>query len=396
MEVILISTSIVKAETSPQPISKIELTPWDLQLRPLETIQKGLLFHKPEPPQETNSLIQHLKTSLSRTLYFFPPLAGRLSIIEHEDNTGSFSIDCNNTGALFVHAVADSVTIADILEPIYVPSLLYSFFTLNGVKNYEGVSKPVLGVQPPSFNRGFLEGLDCPIRVPFSIPHKQNSLTSAEPLHLRDRVFHFSKEKIGELKSRANAEIETSSISSLQSLLGHIWRSFTRSSDGLHPDQETCINLAVGVRSRLNSIPQQYFGNAAQYAATTSKVSVILEGGLGYAAWEINKMIALQTEETLWNFFESWIRNPMLPTIEKLVKTGTLGISSSPRYDIYGNDFGWGRPIAVRSEVANKSRGKITVFPGAEEGSVDIEACLPLEILQAIASDAEFMNAVSI
>ncbi|KAF5736166.1 hypothetical protein HS088_TW14G00301 [Tripterygium wilfordii] len=438
MEIILISTSTVKVETSPQPISKIELTPWDLRLLPLETIQKGLLFHKPKPPQETNSLIQHLKTSLSRTLCFFPPLAGRLSIIEHEDNTSSFSIDCNNSGVPFVHAVGDGVTIADILEPIYVPSLLYSFFTLNGVKNYEGVSKPVFGVQvtelvdgifigctanhvvadgptfwnffnswaeisrgfnvlskPPSFNREFLDGLDCPIRIPFSIDHKKSYLTSADPLHLRDRVFHFSKEKICELKSRANAEIGTSSISSLQSLLAHIWRSFTRSCDGLHPDQETCIYLAIGARSRVKSIPQQYFGNAVQFEATTSKVSDILERGLGYAAFEMNKMIALHTEEKLWNSFESWIRNPS-PMLEKLDKTGNLGTSSSPRYDVYGNDFGWGRPIAVRSGVANKSRGKITVFPGAEEGSVDIEACLPLEILQAMASDAEFMNAVSI
>lgn len=61
---------------------------------------------------------------------------------------------------------------------------------------------------------------------------------------------------------------------------------------------------------------------------------------------------------------------------------------------MYGNDFGWGRPIAVRSGAANKNSGKVTVFPGVEEGSIDFEVCLVPETLRALADDAEFMEAV--
>ncbi|KAF5752890.1 hypothetical protein HS088_TW01G00808 [Tripterygium wilfordii] len=429
----LISTSTVKAETITEPNRRIELTPWDLQILLMGSIQKGLVFHKPKPAQEENSLINHLKTSFSRTLNFFPPLAGRFSIVEHEDNTRSFYIDCNNAGAYFLHAVADGVTIADILDPIYVPSLVHSFFPLNGVKNYEGVSKPLLGVQvtelvdgifigftinhaaadgttlwnfvnswseisrgfseiskPPSFTRAFP---DHPIRIPLSSLNVNASVTSI--VHFEDRVFHFSKDKIAKLKSRASTEIGATSISSLQALLAHVWRSVIRSRK-LPADLETSLLLAIGGRSRLHQlIPQQYFGNAFQYEGTTLKAGDILECGIGYVACAVNKMITGNAEEEkLLNFLQSWVENPKLLSMEGKY-TDALATSSSPRFNVYGNDFGWGKPIAARSGAANKYRGKLTLLPGAEEGSVDIEASLPLDILEAMGSDMEFMDAVS-
>lgn len=73
-----------------------------------------------------------------------------------------------------------------------------------------------------------------------------------------------------------------------------------------------------------------------------------------------------------------------------------LMTSSSPRFNVYGTDYGWGRPVAVRSGRGSKRDGKTTVFQGAEEGSIDIEACLSPETLEAMMEDAEFMDAVTI
>lgn len=64
------------------------------------------------------------------------------------------------------------------------------------------------------------------------------------------------------------------------------------------------------------------------------------------------------------------------------MKNNACFASSSPRFNFYGNDFGWGRPMAVRSGPANKVDGKITLFAGVEEGSVDVEACFLPETLQ--------------
>ena len=71
-----ISTSTIRAAASPnESTRRIELTPWDLQLFLVDPIQKGLLFFKPTPSQEKEikggSGIDHLKTSLSRTLDIF-------------------------------------------------------------------------------------------------------------------------------------------------------------------------------------------------------------------------------------------------------------------------------------------------------------------------------------
>lgn len=49
----------------------------------------------------------------------------------------------------------------------------------------------------------------------------------------------------------------------------------------------------------------------------------------------------------------------------------------------------------MRSGAANKMNGKIALFPGAEEGSIDFEVCLLPETLHAMAEDAEFMEAVA-
>ena len=129
-----ISTSTIQAAASPKELTRrIDLTPWNLQLLLVDHIQKGLLFFKPTPSQEkelqASSVIDHLKNSLSRTLDIFYPLAGHLVMVENDDDkTTSFFVDSNNLGAQFVHAVADDVTVADILDPIYVPDIVNSSF----------------------------------------------------------------------------------------------------------------------------------------------------------------------------------------------------------------------------------------------------------------------------
>ncbi|KAL6273691.1 hypothetical protein ACE6H2_024383 [Prunus campanulata] len=376
----------------------IELTPWDLKLSPLDYIQKGLLFRKSVESEQSNSLILHLKATLSQTLNIFYLLAGTLA------------------------AAADG-----ILDPVYIPDdIVSSLFSMNGVLNYEGVPKPLLAVQvtelidgifigctmnhcvvdgssfwhffntwseisrsgsdeifqpPPVFDRQFLDGVvDLPIHIPFSdskIPDKLNPPIS---LNYLQRVFHFSKEKTAQLKSKANAEMGTHNISSLQALMAHLWRAVTRASH-LNLDQEIIYKIAVGLRQKLKPpLPKEYLGNALQGVHVKSIAGELLQHELGWAALHINKTIASLTAEQVMKVLEDWAKP----------------YRSSPRFNVYGNDFGWGRPVAVRSGSANKMNGKLTehVFPGAEEGSIDFEVCLLPETLHAMAEDAEFVEAV--
>lgn len=302
----VMSRSNIQAETAKAEgeAEKLELTPWDLQLLLVDPIQKGLLYNH-NPTSNRNSLIQHLKASLSTTLHFFPPLAGRL-IIVHDDNnnstttTSSVSILCNNSGAVFVHAVADDLSVGDILRPLYTPRIVHSFFPLNGVRNYQGTSQPLLAVQvtelldgvfvgctinhvvadgtsfwhffnswseisrgsgrlslsrPPMFQRWFLDGIiDCPVRIKKLQldDHETRNLDVISHGQQEERVFHFSKHKVAELKAKANAMVAGAGsnnnkmkISSLQALLTHLWRSIVRN-QGIEGEEEVKYRLLIG------------------------------------------------------------------------------------------------------------------------------------------------------
>ncbi|MED6173278.1 hypothetical protein PIB30_057845 [Stylosanthes scabra] len=157
----VISTSTIHAANKDSPMvdQEIPLTPWDLQFLLFDPIQNGLLFrYNKLITTPMTSIIQHLKHSLSSTLSFFPPLTGRLSITEHEDNTSSVSVTCNNSGALFVHAVADNYSVNHIVNSVYTPSFVHSFFPLNGVRDYEGTTMPLLAVQVTELNDGYFLG----------------------------------------------------------------------------------------------------------------------------------------------------------------------------------------------------------------------------------------------
>ncbi|XP_061363622.1 protein ENHANCED PSEUDOMONAS SUSCEPTIBILITY 1-like [Gastrolobium bilobum] len=436
----VISTSTIQAPShnNGDSTQKINLTPWDIQLLPVDTIQKGLLFHNPNNTPDTQIQIQNLKHSLSSTLAFFPPLTGRLIITEHKCNTCSAFIACNNVGALFVHAVAENTSVADIQKPNYVPPIVHSFFPLNGMKNYEGTSQPLLAVQVtelvdgifigctinhvvadgksfwlfinswaeisrgyqkiskvPELERWFLDGIDCPIRFHFTNKEEKQHPENLKPHSPPERVFHFTKEKISQLKSKANAEANTDRISSLQALLTHLWRSVIRCQRH-DPQEEIHYLMMIGFRPRtVPPLPEDYFGNAAMFGGVTMKAGELLEGGLGKCAWEMNKMIATYTDEKVKSHYESWVRTPWFLSQSSVAGRNSLATSSSPRFNVYGNDFGWGKPVAVRSGSANKRNGKITVFAGSEEGSIDIEVCLPYEILEAMGNDPDFMDAVS-
>ncbi|XVE87097.1 hypothetical protein DITRI_Ditri18aG0088700 [Diplodiscus trichospermus] len=209
-----------------------------------------------------------LNTTTKCTVYLW--VTCRLATTDHDDDTISFFIDCNNTGDLFIHAEAEGVTISDIVEPVYVPSIVHSFFPLNGLKNCEGIFKPLLGVQvtelvdgvfvgctmnhsvvdgtsfwcffnswseilrgsfplskSPVFQPWFLDSTNYPIRIPQSLVKKLYE-EDAIPPPLRERIFHFSKQIITGLKAKANLDVGTTNISSLQAFLSHFWQSVIR------------------------------------------------------------------------------------------------------------------------------------------------------------------------
>ncbi|XP_074283738.1 putative acetyltransferase At3g50280 [Silene latifolia] len=421
------------------------LGPMDLLMLSIHYIQKGLLFTKPTNLNgeefSTEKFLQSLKHSLSQTLVHFYPLGGRLvTEVNEERHESLVYVDCNKgPGARFIHASLD-MTISEILSPTDVPLVVQSFFDHDRAVNHDGHTRPLLSVQitelidgifigcslnhvlvdgtaywhfwnawseihraktgeltvllPPVYERWFPEGYGPTITLPFT--HADEFVLRYEAPELRERIFHFSAESIAKLKAQANKECNSQKISSFQALSALCWRSIVRA-NRLSLDQVTNCRLAINNRHRLNPpLPQQYFGNCINAMKTSTTVAELHEHSLGRAALSLHESVANHGHKAVLDHVTSWIESPYVYNFSNTFDPNSVMMGSSPRFNMYGNEFGLGKAVAVRSGYANKFVGKVTGYPGyEEEGSVDLEICLPPDSMAALESDPEFMAAVS-
>ncbi|RZC67962.1 hypothetical protein C5167_011654 [Papaver somniferum] len=417
-----------------------------MDFRPFRRLyaQSGLLFAKPETisrscesnQEETNKILSNLKSSLSQTLDYFFPLAGRLAVTKH-DGTISFYINCNSAGAEFIHAVAD-VTVADLLEPTYTPDIIDSFFTLDGIPNYEGISLPLLSIQVTvltdgifmafslnhsvcdgtsllhfinswsQISRGLTHKLHPPIILePRWLPGKTNfpvhlPFSSFEELmvdkfipspELRQKTFHFTPQNIAKLKRKANNASGTT-FSSLQVVSAHVWLAVTRARQ-LNPNENVTYACAINSRDRLDPpLPKGYFGNSVHGGLATAKAGELLEKGLSFGASLINQMVKSCTDNEIQHDWQSWVENPVMPSSVDLLSSTNVAVGGSPKFNIHSNDFGWGAPLVCRYGNNYKSDGMIMADAGPVNGVITIGICLPLEILKALEKDVEFTETV--
>ncbi|GLJ41714.1 hypothetical protein SUGI_0863300 [Cryptomeria japonica] len=129
----------------------------------------------------------------------------------------------------------------------------------------------------------------------------------------------------------------------------------------LCPDEHTIFRLSVNCRPRLlPAVPSSYFGN-------------------GHMDGVIRERIGKWGEEAVVYRLEEFQKNCVL-------------MGSSPRFEMYENDFGWGRPVAARGGAFNRLDGKISAYPGREGGgSVELEVCLNPTVMSALESDGDFV-----
>ncbi|VAI39805.1 unnamed protein product [Triticum turgidum subsp. durum] len=454
-DVRILSRRMVRPEPTPlRPLEPktIHLTPWDLKNITVEHIQKGILLPKP-PTTGGHVDVERLASSFAGAIGRFYPYAGRLVVaVAPQSQSLIISLRCSGEGAEFIHAMAPAVTIADVTASPVVPRVVWSFFPLDGLLGVDAAagSRPVLAAQVteladgvfiavlmnhgtadgttfwqffntwselsragagddvinsmplPVFDRSFV-GSCCAVPIP--LPVRKLDDVVGQRVHLfppvQECFVHFSAASVKELKAKSNAEMSGSgtgsTISSLQVLLAHLWRAVCRARR-LSPDQETAYIVLVGYRVRVGGIPASYAGNAVGIITAKSTAGDIVGKGLGWAAWLLNRAVASCDEASTRDKLASWPQEPSfncLPAIVAAVPTRTF-TGSSPRFDVYRNDFGWGAPVAVRSGLGNKVDGKATVYAGrAGGGSMALEVCLAPMALARLVADEEFMSATS-
>ncbi|KAK9124443.1 hypothetical protein Sjap_014045 [Stephania japonica] len=444
----------------------IKLSISDLPMLSCHYIQKGLLF--PSSPHPTEALLALLKTALSKTLSHFPPLSGRLVtdpdgiIYVTPCRTGSSSV-----GVDFMHASALHVSLNDVMIISPDDVVKDEFFPFNGAVSYDGHLMPLMAVQVTELldgvfigcaaNHAVVDGTSfwnffnafadtcraatttTPTRIPRPLDFRRNFVKDSQAVlsfdngkpptvtfdvdaPLTERMFHFSKQAIVAIKSRANAHLENNSeikeqmgkvsndveqvrimssgigcheISSFQSLCAQVWRAVTRARN-LDPSKPTTFRMAINCRHRLRpKLDWDYFGNAIQSVPTVASAGEVLSRDLCWTADMLRRGVAGHDDAAVRRIAEEWERLPRLFPLGNF-DGATVTMGSSPRFPMYDNDFGWGRPVAVRSGRANKFDGKMSAFPGREgDGSVDLEVCLEPETMAGIEKDEEFMHYVS-
>ncbi|KAI3825551.1 hypothetical protein L1987_07041 [Smallanthus sonchifolius] len=413
----------------------IHLSPFELVFLNANYSQKGLLFAKPNQHFPITAFLDHLRRSLSDTLTHFHPLAGRLAT-RKQTNPPSYVIylDPENTpGIKFVYATAD-VTISDILTPNDV-TLLHSFFDLNKAINHDGHTLPLLSIQVTElvdgifiggsinhvvadgtsfwrfmvawsetfrsnntsrvFNRTPIEGFDSIINLSYT-HHDQFIEQMQSPHELKEKFFHFSSSSISKLKAKANAECNTHIISSLQAVSALLWRCITRWRR-LALEAETVCKLATSNRHRMSPpLDDDYFGNPVQLVRGTATGADLMSHGLGWAALRLHEAVRSHDDTAVREWVRSWSKAPSIMKMSEVFDPNTVSIGSSPRFDMYGCEFGLGKAVAARSGCANKADGKITMFPGREGGgSMGVEVCLLPEYMMGMECDEEFLSAIN-
>jgi hypothetical protein len=432
-----------------EEVEVIHLTPLDLRLIRTDYIQKGVLL--PNPPVSGDALADALESSFARALRRFYPLAGRLAADERGDGTVTVSLRCTGEGAEFVHATAHGVAAADIVSSVYTPPVISAEFhsfdpalgasaavedlpllsvqvteladgvfvgvTLNHAvadgtafwhflntwseihRRGAGVNDEYLSTPPPVLRRWFVETWPVPIHLPF--PKLEHIVRPHfDGTTVQECFLTFSTENVEKLTTRANDEIAgtaAAAISSLQAVLAHLWRAVCRARR-LPLKQRTSYSIVVGCRGRVNGMPPGYVGNAMVFGKAEATAGEVEANGLGWTAWLLNRAEASFDQGNLMESMERWARQPEFMFMTSLSSAGTaLATGSSPWLDVFGNDFGWGRPVTVRSGAGNKADGKAAVYEGPEPGgSMSLELCIAPDVLERLVADEEFMDAVSL
>ncbi|XP_051212553.1 uncharacterized acetyltransferase At3g50280-like [Lolium perenne] len=444
----IISRRMIKPPSDSEEAVNIHLTPWDLCLLTIDYVQKGILLPKPPAGAAGERLVDTLASSFARALGKFYPFAGRLVAEPHDGGTVGVLLRCTGEGAEFIHAVAPRVAVADIIGSLHISFVVCELFPLNHVLSADAATEslPVLSAQvteladgvfismsmnhsvgdgtafweffntwseinrggvdlqevrtpAPAHQRFFIDTSPVPIRLPVS--KLQDVVRRFERPTVQECFFTFSSASIQKLKARANSETDATvvAISSLHALLAHVWRAVSRARR-LPPGQETSHSLLIGCRGRVKGIPEGYLGNAAVFGKASSTVGEILDKGLGWTAWQLSRVVASFDEAAMADWVDRWTREPnFVYAGDKSVGGAGAAVAtrSSPRFDVFGNDFGWGKPVAVRSGPGNKTDGKVTVFEGGEHGgSMSLEVCIAPDALQRLLVDEEFMDVVTV
>ncbi|KAG6777501.1 hypothetical protein POTOM_017324 [Populus tomentosa] len=195
-------------------------------------------------------------------------------------------------------------------------------------------------------------------------------------------TFELSREDIKKLRERVLANLvkegskETHPIhlSTFVLVLAHGFVCIVKAR-GFESNRKVFIGFAVDCRARLDPpIHENYVGNCvSSCAAFTEAESLLEENGFMHVAEMLSELI---------KNLEKGVLDGAKENLASFLKEGAggaalLGVAGSNRFEVYGTDFGWGKPEKV--EITSIDRTGAISLAESKDGNGGVEIGLVLE-----------------
>eukprot|EP00252_Welwitschia_mirabilis_P020875 TRINITY_DN5213_c0_g1_i1.p1 TRINITY_DN5213_c0_g1~~TRINITY_DN5213_c0_g1_i1.p1 ORF type:complete len:476 (-),score=15.60 TRINITY_DN5213_c0_g1_i1:101-1528(-) len=214
---------------------------------------------------------------------------------------------------------------------------------------------------------------------------KQNK-TAVEEAETSTKRFHFGEQDLARLKAKAGSR-----TSSFVALSAHFWRSVVRSRE-LSPEDSVAFAVLADIRERLKpAFPKTFFGNCITFGLVVTTAGDLLEeeDDMSLAVELVKEAVETSVEEEYLKLFNRWLQSP-----QKLVEAFTsqsmprqaVNVVSSPRFEVYETDFGWGRPETVQASDYD-NLGCMMLFRGRDNPrSIDVWTRLHSQQMRSLSS----------
>ncbi|KAJ9186354.1 hypothetical protein P3X46_001934 [Hevea brasiliensis] len=330
------------------------------------------------------SRLNLLKASLSQTLTWFYPLAGKIK--------DELSIDCNDEGAYFVETrvscglheflnhpdllliqklLPREFVVKELAPGSYVTNIQANVFSCGGVAIGICISHKILdGAALGTFLKGWTSaamGCNEPIYPNFIAA----SLFPANDLWLRDssstvwgsllrqgncitRRFVFDSSAIAKLKAQATSS-GVKCPTRAEVVSAFLWKSTLAASAELHGFQRpSLLTHLVNLRKRMEpSLSENSLGNLLWMAA--ARYTAGSKPELNNLVSEVREAISRIDAEFVKQIKGEEGNSVMSQSLKAISEMGSgdgvdyFGFSSWCNFGYYGTDFGWGKPVWVSS-----------------------------------------------
>lgn len=216
---------------------------------------------------------------------------------------------------------------------------------------------------------------------------------STTPTNKFRATFVLQKSDIEKLKNRV-MERERGSIHHLSSFtvtIAYFWacidQSAAEAGEVIGDDEEEFFGFAVDARSRQETaVPAAYFGNCLGFVVAQSTHGVMRgEEGFYVAAKLVGELIRdkVNKKGELLSDADEW-----LSKYGPLFGKRGFGVAGSPKFDIYGADFGWGKVAKFEAvSIDGDANASISLCKSREfEGGLEMGVSLPKTTLDAFAA----------